>query len=133
MTTTITGGTPPWVINRRPATPPAASTAERSVPVKENCTNQPGLVRRWCPNAACAGYRHRGGPGPLRDERQPGRHRLRSVAGVSVRPHFRCRVKNRAPSSTSNHGVPACPPGLACSVFSLVRSYDGFRGGICGL
>jgi hypothetical protein len=44
------------------------------------------------------------------DERHPGRHRLPSAAGLTARPHFRCRAKNRAASSTSNHGVPACPP-----------------------
>ena len=96
-TTTIAGGTPPWVTNPQPATPPAAPTAERAVPVKGNCMNQPGLGRRWYP---------------------PGRDRLRSAAGVSAWPHFRCRVKNRAASSPANCGTPVCPPMLACSVFS---------------
>jgi hypothetical protein len=47
-------------------------------------------------------------------------YRLPSAAGPAVRRHFRCRPKNRFPSSASNHGVPAWPPRLACSVFSLL-------------
>ncbi|ALC25333.1 hypothetical protein SPRI_7027 [Streptomyces pristinaespiralis] len=47
-------------------------------------------------------------------------HRLSSAAHRTDRPHFRCRSKNRHPSSSSNHGVPVCPPGLACNVFSLL-------------
>jgi hypothetical protein len=41
-------------------------------------------------------------------------------AGLTARVHLRCRAKKRAASSTSNHGVPVCPPRFACSVFSLV-------------
>lgn len=37
---------------------------------------------------------------------------------VTARPHLRCRGEEPVPSSTSNHGVPAYPPRLACSVFS---------------
>jgi NAD(P)-dependent dehydrogenase (short-subunit alcohol dehydrogenase family) len=33
---------------------------------------------------ACAGYRHRGRPGPVLDERHPGRHRLPSAAGLAA-------------------------------------------------
>ncbi len=41
------------------------------------------------------------------------------AAGLTARYHFRCRAKNRFPSSPSNRGTPVCPPMLACSVFSL--------------
>src|SRR5262249_15172443 len=39
--------------------------------------------------------------------------------GLTARPYFRCRARNRVPSSPSNCGTPVCPPILACSVFSL--------------
>ena len=85
----------------RPGLPTASPLRRRlhpplSAPMKGNCMNQSGLVRRWCPNA----------------------DRQRSAASLSAWPHFRCRVKNRAASSPANCGTPVCPPMLACSVFS---------------
>jgi hypothetical protein len=90
-------------------------------------------LRHSCPSVTCSvpsecvarpycrapGCRSRRGTklteGPHRERRD----RSGCASAASLTAHFRCRAKNRFPSSPSNCGTPVCPPMLACSVFSL--------------